>query len=121
MTHQSEQLEAVRKAWQDDPDIGVLADRLHLIPQETDPACQWRIVGEVPSIAARRKATRLAREALATAEVEDDVSLEPAIRESDAALAAELRGTLRAEPALSEVRVIESGDRPPAPHSPGSG
>ena len=118
MINQSEQLEAVRKAWRDDPDIGELADRLHLIPKETDPAQQWRVVGEVPSIAARRKAARLAREALATAEVEDDVSLEPAIRESDEALAAELRGTLRAEPSLNEVRVIESGDRPPVLEQP---
>ncbi|MFP4280041.1 MAG: BON domain-containing protein [Halochromatium sp.] len=118
MTHQSEQLDAVRKAWRDDPDIGELTDRLHLIPKETEPACQWRVVGEVPSIAARRKATRLARETLATAEVEDDVSLEPAIRESDDALAAELRNTLRAEPMLSEVRVIDSGERPPALEQP---
>ncbi|WP_462320984.1 BON domain-containing protein [Halochromatium sp.] len=118
MTQQSEQLESVRKAWRDDPDIGELADRLHLIPQETEPACQWRVVGEVPSIAARRKAARLAREALATAEVEDDVSLEPAIRESDDALAAELRETLRDEPPLAQVRVIESGDRPPARSQP---
>lgn len=114
MNYKSEQLEAVRKAWRDDPDIGELADRLHLIPRETEPACQWRVVGEVPSIAARRKATPLAREALATAEVEDDVSLEPAIRESDEALAAEVRDTLRTEPLLTEVRVIESGDHPPA-------
>lgn len=114
MTHQTEQLKAVREAWQADPDIGDLAERLHLLPRETDPDCQWRVVGEVPSIAARRKATRLAREVLATAEIEDDVSLEPAIRESDDALAAELRDALRAEPLLSEVRVIDSGERPPA-------
>ncbi|WP_201217152.1 BON domain-containing protein [Halochromatium roseum] len=114
MTHQSEQINAVRKAWHDDPDIGELADRLHLIPRETEPACQWRVVGEVPSIAARRKATPLARKALATTDVEDDVSLEPAIRESDEALAAEVRNRLRAESLLTEVRVMESGDRPPA-------
>ncbi|MFP4076427.1 MAG: BON domain-containing protein [Halochromatium sp.] len=118
MNDQTEQLKAVRKAWYADPDIGDLAERLHLLPQETEPAYQWRVVGEVPSIAARRKATRLAREVLATAEIADDVSLEPAIRESDDALAAELRNALRAEPLLSEVRVIDSGERPPALEQP---
>ncbi|MBK5930166.1 BON domain-containing protein [Halochromatium salexigens] len=118
MSTDNEQIDAVYKAWQDDPDIGELADRLHLIPQKIHPASHWRVVGEVPSIAARRKATLLARDALATAEVEDDVLLEPAIRESDEALAAEVRRTLRTEPLLSQARVIDSGDRPPALEQP---
>jgi osmotically-inducible protein OsmY len=118
MTHHSEQVEAVRKAWQDDRDIGELAERLQLIPEESDPEGHCRVVGEVPSIAARRKAARIAREVLAAAEIEDEVTLEPAIRESDDALAAEVRRTLRAEPSLTRVRVIESGDRPPALEQP---
>jgi osmotically-inducible protein OsmY len=118
MTNHSEQVEAVRNAWQHDPDIGELAERLQLIPDESDPAGHCRVVGEVPSIAARRKAARLAREVLAAAEIEDEVTLEPAIRESDDALAAEVRRTLRAEPSLSRVRVIESGDHPPALEQP---
>ncbi|MEA3642512.1 MAG: BON domain-containing protein [Lamprobacter sp.] len=118
MTHHIEQVDAVRKAWQDDPDIGEQADRLHLIPQTTEAANPWRVVGEVSSIPARRKATRLAREVLASAAVEDDVLLEPAIRESDDSLAAEVRRTLRAEPPLQAVRVIDSGERPPARAQP---
>ncbi|MBK1705200.1 hypothetical protein CKO40_11770 [Halochromatium glycolicum] len=118
MMNRTEQVEAVRRAWQADPDIGELADRLHLMPQEGEQSSQWRVVGDVPSIAARRKATTLARDALATAEVEDDVALEPAIRESDEALAAEVERTLRAEPALEQVRIIEPGERPPALEQP---
>jgi len=118
MTKQREQVDAVRQAWQAVPDIGELADRLHLIPQETDPVSHWRVVGEVPSIAARRKATLLAREAMVSAEIEDDVSLEPKIRESDDTLAEEVRRTLRAERQLAQVRVIDSGDRPPALEQP---
>lgn len=118
MMNRSEQVEAVRRAWQADADIGELADRLHLMPQEGEQANQWRVVGEVPSIAARRKATPIAREALATAGIEDDVSLEPAIRESDDALAAEVERTLRGEPALEQVRIIEPGERPPALEQP---
>jgi len=118
MTTHTEQVEAVRKAWQEDPDIGEFADRLHLIAQKTDPTSNWRVVGEVPSIAARRKATALAREALATADIEDDVLLEPTIRESDEALDAAVRRTLRSNSLLAQVRVIESGDRPPALEQP---
>jgi osmotically-inducible protein OsmY len=118
MTNQTEQVDAVRTAWQNDPDIGSLADRLHLMPLDDEQSSGWRVVGEVPSIAARRRATPVAREALASAEIKDDVSLEPRIRESDEALATEVRRTLRAEPSLAEVRVIDSGDQPPTLDQP---
>lgn len=118
MTNHSEQVEAVRKAWQDDPDIGQFADRLHLMPRKDGRDDQWRVVGEVPSLAARRKAAALARAALASAEVEDDVSLEPAIRESDEALSRQVRQALANEPLLSGVRVIGSGARPPTLEQP---
>lgn len=117
MTNQTEQV-AVRTAWQNDPDIGTLADRLHLMPLGDEQGGGWRVVGDVPSIAARRRATPVAREALALADIEDDVSLEPRIRESDDALACEVRRTLRAEPSLSDVLVIDSGEHPPSPGQP---
>lgn len=118
MDTSSDPASAVRLAWQADPDIGTLAERLHLIPHDADADLEWRVVGDVPSIAARRKATRLAREALANAAIEDAVRLEPAIRESDAALAHEVRATLRAEPRLKQVHVIDSGERPPTTDQP---
>lgn len=112
------QVAAVRAAWQADPDIGALADCLQLTRQAPAADFDWRVVGDVPSIAARRKATRLAREALGTPAVEDGVCLEPAIRESDDALAEEVRRTLRAEPLLEQVTIIDAGARPPAPEQP---
>jgi osmotically-inducible protein OsmY len=118
MNTYSDQVSAVRLAWQADPDIGVLADHLHLMPHDADADLDWRVVGDVPSIAARRKATRIARETLANAAIEDAVRLEPAIRESDRALADEVRKTLRAEPLLDKVRIIDSGERPPTADQP---
>lgn len=118
MKTRSEQIAAVRAAWQADPDIGDLADRLHITPNDTGASGSWLVIGDVPTIAARRKAPRLARGVLATGEVEDRVFLEPAICESDEALAREVRTTLRSEPQLEAIRVLECGSRPPTHKQP---
>lgn len=103
----------VREALSADPDVGPQARRIRVRPG--DP---WRIEGEVQSIAARRKAVRVARKALPGEVVEDAVRLDPEIRRSDEGLAEAVREAMRAEPAFSAIPVIEPGARPPAADKP---
>lgn len=104
----SAQIVRVREALAADPDTHPFAHQLRI--ETGDP---WRITGEVTSIAARRKAARVARRAIPAMEIEDGVRLAREIRQSDDNLAATLREALREEPALQGVSVLEPGSRPP--------
>jgi osmotically-inducible protein OsmY len=105
---QRQQIDAVRQAFADDPDIAPHADALHI-----EPGDPWRVSGEVGSVVARRKAVRVARRTLPGEDFEDGVRLSPALRRSDESLCAALLEALRHEPAFAEVPVLETGERPP--------
>jgi osmotically-inducible protein OsmY len=110
---QSEVVSAVRDALAADPEVGPWASHMRVSPG--DP---WRIDGEVGSVAARRKAVRVARRVLPTVDFADGVRLTPRIHRPDEVLADNVRVALRAESAFAEVPVIEPGTRPPPPQAP---
>jgi hypothetical protein len=105
-SNESERIAAVRAAFAGDPDVGPVADALEVLPG--DP---WRVTGEIDHIAAKRKAAKLAREALGE-QVEDAVRLRRRVERPDQELAAELREALAAEPALAGARVLAPGAAP---------
>lgn len=103
---ETERIAAVRAALAGDPDVGPVADALDIRPG--DP---WRVAGEIDSIAAKRKAAKLARETLGE-QVEDAVRLRRRVERPDQELAVALRAALGAEPALAGARVLEPGAAP---------
>jgi osmotically-inducible protein OsmY len=108
-----EAVAAVRDALEADPEVGPWAPRIRVIIGDT-----WRIEGEVGSVAARRKAVRVARQALPAVDFADGVRVTPRIPSSDEALVESVREAVQSEPALTEVTVVESGTRPPPVNSP---
>jgi hypothetical protein len=115
--NEAQQVENVRRAFASDPDVAPFADKLEIRPSQ-DPEAPWRVEGEVDSIAARRKAVTLAREALLGERIEDRVRLERRVRCSDPGLADLVRAALRNEPALADIPVLEPGSRPSAHDRP---
>lgn len=107
------QITAILKALASDPEVGPFAERIRLRPG--DP---WRIEGEVGSVAARRKAVRVARRSAPGLSFEDAVRLEREICRSDQGLARAVREALRTEPVFQGVPVVEPGVRPPAAEQP---
>lgn len=108
-----EAVAAVRDALEADPEVGPWASRIRVSIGDT-----WRIEGEVGSVAARRKAVRIARRILPTVDFADGVRVTPRFRRTDEALAASVREAVQSEPAFVEVPVVESGTRPPPANSP---
>jgi hypothetical protein len=113
MSNQSAEVAAIRNALIADPEVGSLSDQLWIIPG--DP---WYIAGEVPDIAVRRSAVRVARQALPRVRIEDRVRLIPRILLADEALATMLRMLLRKEPLLEGVQIVDAGQHPPGPTQP---
>jgi hypothetical protein len=105
---QRQRIDAVRRAFEEDPDIAP-----HAVDLQIEPGDPWRISGEVDSVVARRKAVRVARGALPGEDFEDGVRLHTVVRRSDSGLSAALVEALRREPAFAEVPVRETGERPP--------
>ncbi len=105
---QAQQIAGIREALAQDADTAPFAGQIEVRPGEP-----LRLEGEVGSIAARRKAVRVARRAVPSVEIEDGVRLARAIRQSDQELAAVVRAALREEPALPGVQVLEPGAHPP--------
>lgn len=101
-------IEELRRAFASDPDLAPVADSIRVILGE-----QWRIEGEVGSIAAKRKAVRVARRVLPGIEFEDGLILDRRKRQSDEGLAEALREALRAEPAFADVPILDPGSHPP--------
>jgi len=108
-----EQVARVRQAFAGDADLGPFVNDLRI--EAGDP---WRISGEVESVAARRKAVRVARRTLPGADVEDGVRLSPTLRRSDDGLAEALAQALREEPAFAAIPVLETGQAPPRHDAP---
>lgn len=108
-----EAVAAVRDALEADPEVGPWASGIRVSIGDT-----WRIEGEVGSVAARRKAVRIARRILPTVDFADGVRVTPRLRRSDEALAASVREAFQSEPAFVKVPVVESGTRPPPANSP---
>jgi osmotically-inducible protein OsmY len=103
-----QQVDAVRQAFIQDPDLAPYAESLHI-----EAGDSWRVTGEVKSVVARRKAARVARRAVPGVSFEDHVRLSPVVRRSDDSLAVALLQALRQEPAFADVPVLETGARPP--------
>ena len=103
----------VRRALASDADVGPDADHITVTPG--DP---WRIGGEVGSVAARRKAARVAARALPGVCFADEVRLERRIRCSDEGLLQAIWAAIEAEPAFAGIPLIQPGARPPAANRP---
>lgn len=109
LSEESNRVAQVRHALAADPDVGPDVDRIAVTPG--DP---WRISGEVASVAARRKAVRVASEALPSVDFADEVRLARRTRRSDEVLARATRAAIRAESAFADIPLIQPGAHPPA-------
>lgn len=113
MSEENDRVVRVRHALAADPDVGPEVDRIAVTPG--DP---WRISGEVASVAARRKAVRVASEALPSVDFADEVRLARRIQRSDEGLAQATWAAIRAEPAFAGIPLIQPGAGPPAANRP---
>jgi len=111
--NESEQMTRLYEALAADPDTGPCLDQISIQTGKT-----WQIGGTVDSIAARRKAIRVARRVLPEVDLEDRVRLTQEIQESDHDLTHRLHERFEAEPLLRDVHVLEPGAHPPALNQP---